>query len=89
MIVMQISQKKDLLLQQIKKALGGVIYYYKPQDYFFYTSSSIANATKFVNYLDHYQVIGSSFRIYISIMETSSFIYAKRPPSYRIRAKKY
>lgn len=64
MVVIQISQKKDLLLQQIKKAFGGVIYYYKPQDYFFYTSSSISNAVKFVDYLDHFQVIGSSFKIY-------------------------
>lgn len=36
MVVIQISQKKDLLLQQIKNAFGGVIYYYKPQDYIFF-----------------------------------------------------
>ena len=35
MVVIQISQKKSLLLQQIKEAFGGVIYYYKPQDYYF------------------------------------------------------
>lgn len=64
MVVIKISQKKDLLLQQIKEMFGGVIYYYKPQDYYFYTSSSITNAGKFLNYLDEYQVIGSSFKIY-------------------------
>lgn len=64
MAVIQISQKKDLLLQQIQKTFGGYIYYYKPQDYYLYSSSSISNANKFVNYLDHYQVIGSSFKIY-------------------------
>ena len=64
MIIIQISQKKDLLLQQIKNVFGGVLFYYKPQDFYYYTSSSIPNATEFVKYLDQYQVIGSSFKIY-------------------------
>ena len=64
MVVIQISQKNDIILQQIKNSFGGVIYYYKPQNYYFYTSSSIPNALKYVHYLDVYQVIGSSLRIY-------------------------
>lgn len=63
-VVIQITQKSSLLLKQIKQTFGGYIYYYKPQDYSFYSSSSIPNAMQFVNYLDHFKVISSSFKIY-------------------------
>lgn len=63
-VVMQITQKSDRLLKQIKQAFGGYIYYDKPQNYSFDSSSSIPNGVKLINYLDHYQVNGSSFKIY-------------------------
>ena len=78
--VMQISQKNDLLLQQIQNDFWRyIVYYYKPQDYYFYTSSgSIPNAERnLLNYLDHYQVIGSSFKIY-QLWRQAHFYMRKR-----------
>ena len=79
-VVIQITQKSELLLKQIKQTFGGYIYYYKPQDYYFYSSSSIPNAIKFIHYLDHFQVNGSSFKIYQLWRQVCLDIQNKRSP---------
>lgn len=63
-IVVEISQKTDYILKQIKDTFGGYIGYRKSQDTYSYTSSSFPRAAAFINYLDRYQVIARNLTIY-------------------------
>lgn len=59
-----ISQKKVELLNLIKAAFGGLVGYRGSQNTYYYLSNSFANAAKFINYLDKFQVMGSKLTQY-------------------------
>lgn len=63
-IVVEISQKTDYILKQIKDTFGGYIGYRKSQDTYSYTSSSFPRAAAFINYLDQYQVMSTNLTLY-------------------------
>lgn len=60
----QIDQKKNDLLNLIKKEFGGNIGYRKPQDTFYYGSTSFGSARNFINYFDHYHLLSSKYLNY-------------------------
>lgn len=57
--------KHEYLLRQIQSTFGGGVYYRKSRDTYIYRSNNLKNASKLVSYFDVYQVIGSSYRIYL------------------------
>lgn len=63
-LVIQIDQKSDTILKQIQEVFGGYIGYRKSQNTYYYSSVSFNNAIKFIQYLDHYQLMGSCLTIY-------------------------
>lgn len=66
-VVVQIDQKTDFLLNQIKKTFGGYVGCRKQKNgshSYYYSSVSFSNAVKFINYLDRYQVMGGCLTCY-------------------------
>lgn len=62
--VIQINQNNDTILKEIQSVFGGYIGYRKSQNTYYYSSVSLSNAVQFIQYLDHYQVMGSCLTIY-------------------------
>lgn len=63
-LVIQVDQKKKVLLQLIQDHLGGYIGYRAKQDTYYYSSVSFHNCALWLTYLDNYQVMGSSLTLY-------------------------
>jgi len=63
-IVIAISQKAERLLTLIKSHFGGCVGHRKAHDTYYYISNSFANAVKFINYLDKFQLMGNKLTQY-------------------------
>lgn len=64
-VVVQIDQKTDVLLLQIKNAFGGSIGFRKSQNTFYYSSVNYSSARKFIEYFDHYHLMGVKYTQYV------------------------
>lgn len=88
-VVVQVSQKSDFLLHQIKKTFGGLIYYDSPKDCHIYSTSNQSNAKTIIQYLDVYQLIGVSFVVYKIWRRAACYLLNKTPRNldklYRIK----
>ena len=63
-VVMQIDLKESSILQKIANRFGGYLGYRSAQNTYYYSSVSFGRVVKFINYLDKYQVIGSTLTLY-------------------------
>lgn len=63
-LVLQIDLKQITILKQIETLLGGSIRYRASQNTYYYSSVSFERAVKLIQYLDNYQVMGSSITLY-------------------------
>ena len=52
-------------MKQIQSSFGGIVGYRKSRNTYYYSSINLKNASKLVSYFDVYQVMGSSYRIYL------------------------
>jgi LAGLIDADG endonuclease len=64
MLTIQISLKTDSLLRNIQKEFGGSVGFRQPHNTYYYSSGSLMNAKKFVDYFNVYQVMGSKLKAY-------------------------
>lgn len=63
-VCVQITQKDCAVLKALKNTCGGVLYYVKAQKYIFYSTSSLKNSNYLTYYLDKFNLIGRSYKIY-------------------------
>lgn len=63
-LILTISQKKRDLLDLIVTHFGGHVHYRKSQDTFTYINNSFLSASKFIDYLDKFQLMGSKLKQY-------------------------
>ena len=64
-LVVQIDQKTEVLLSQIKNAFGGSIGFRKPWNTFYYSSVNYSSARKYIEYFDHYHLMGVKYTQYV------------------------
>lgn len=64
-ILLNFEIKHEYLLKQIQSTFGGIVGYRKNRNTYYYSSINLTNASKLVSYFDVYQVMGSSYRIYL------------------------
>lgn len=57
-VVIQIDQKTNCLLLQIKDAFGGSVLFRKSQNTFYYSSVNFASAKRIVQYFDQFHLMG-------------------------------
>nr|ABX82568.1 putative site-specific DNA endonuclease [Trebouxia aggregata] len=57
-VVIQIDQKTDTLLLQIKNAFGGSVYFRKSQNTYYYSSVNFASAKRVIQYFDQFHLMG-------------------------------
>lgn len=63
-IVIQLEQKSDCLLNQIKSTFGGHIGYRESDETYYYNSAASSLAPKFIKYLDSYQLLATNLTPY-------------------------
>lgn len=63
-LVLQIDLKQLSILKQLQNLIGGSIGYRASQNTYYYNSVSFQRAAKLIQYLDHFQVMGSSITLY-------------------------
>ena len=63
-IVIQVNQEDDFLLKQIQQTLNGYIGSRESCKSYYYSSLSLSNTIKAINYLDSYQVMGATLTAY-------------------------
>ena len=64
-VVIQIDQKEEEILREIKEEIGGNMYYRGKQGTYYYSSTSIRVAKKWVKYLDENQMVGGKYNQYV------------------------
>lgn len=57
-VVIQIDQKTECLLLQIKDAFGGSVYFRKSQNTYYYSSVNFASAKRVIQYFDQFHLMG-------------------------------
>ena len=57
-VVIQIDQKTECLLLQIKNAFGGNVYFRKSQNTYYYSSVNFASAKRVIQYFDQFHLMG-------------------------------
>jgi hypothetical protein len=57
-VVIQIDQKTECLLLQIKNAFGGSVYFRKSQKTYYYSSVNFASAKRVIQYFDQFHLMG-------------------------------
>lgn len=62
---LQMDQKKEFILNQIKKEFSGYLGFRKTQNTFYYESTSFSSAKKVINYFDHYHLLSSKHINYL------------------------
>lgn len=63
-LVLQINLKQLSILKQLQTLIGGFIGFRASQNTYYYSSVSFERAAKLIQYLDHFQVMGSSATLY-------------------------
>nr|AOC61563.1 putative LAGLIDADG homing endonuclease [Gloeotilopsis planctonica] len=63
-LVVQINHKMDTLLNLIKTEFGGYVGHDQMKNTFYYSSVNFRSASKFIQYLDRYQLMGSNLTAY-------------------------
>lgn len=64
-VVIQIDQKTEVLLLQIKNTFGGSIGFRKSNNTFYYSSVSYSSAKKCIEYFDQYHLMGVKYTQYM------------------------
>ena len=64
-IVIQIDQKEEEILREIRDEMGGNLNYRGKQGTYYYSSTSIRVAKDWVKYLDENQMIGGKYNQYV------------------------
>lgn len=64
-VVVQIDQKTDHLLLQVKRAFGGNIGFRGSQNTFYYSSTSFLAAERLIKYFDHFHLMGVKLTQYV------------------------
>lgn len=77
-ITLYIELKDECVLKQIKATFGGFVGYRKSRDTYYYNSINLTNATKLVAYFDKYQVVGSSYRLYLCWRRALNIVQTKQ-----------
>ncbi len=77
-LVIEINQKQETLLLQIKEAFGGSIHFHAPQNTYNYSSVSFLSARKIIQYFDKFSLMGAKQtqyvlwrKVYIKIQENA------------------
>lgn len=77
-ITLNIELKDECVLKQIKATFGGFVGYRKSRDTYYYNSINLTNATKLVAYFDKFQVMGSSYRLYLCWKRALNIVLSKQ-----------
>ena len=77
-ITLYIELKDECVLKQIKATFGGFVGYRKSRDTYYYNSINLTNATKLAAYFDKFQVMGSSYRLYLCWKRALNIVLSKQ-----------
>ena len=74
----QIKQKDKLILEQIKRAFGGVVFYKKSQDVNIYSSCSFGSARNIIKYLDRFHLQSHNYVNYLKWRKAYKLVQNKK-----------